>query len=178
MAQFLRPNSTLSTTGTVNIIGASTAHEAIDEITSDTTDRIQQDNTNAIASLSLSAPSTPQSGTCTLRWTAVRVDARSGGTSLSTDGTGIPTLLVIFADYITSTVYADKTTSLPSGNDTYSDSLTFDTSIITDWNSLGVRFDFTRNGGGGNLRHAGTAWIELEIPDPAAAPVTRYILIT
>lgn len=170
MAQFLRPDGTLASTNT-SITGAATIHEAIDETSVSTADSAWSNGIGSFR-VSMTNPSSPGAGTCTIRWNALRHNL--DGTP-STDGGGTPTVAVTLYENGTAISAVTKTTSLPSGSSNVADSLTFNTSSISNWNNVELLFEMTDNGGGPNNRDAGVYWAEIEIPDAA---VTKYYLIT
>lgn len=169
MAQFIRPDSDITTTGFNTSTGA-TFYTLIDEITpSDTDYAWASNNTSATLEVGLGNPgSTPQGGTCTCRY---RIAKTNNGT---VDGTGSvpPTQGFIYEG---ATLVASDVSQSPTGTwTTYN--FTFSTTLVTDFNNLRFLMTVAATGGSpGSRRGAAVSWAELELPDGA---VTRYVLIT
>lgn len=158
MAIFLRPDSNVTQTDFTN------GYTNIDEsIASDADFAYSTNNTAAVLEVGLSNPSgTPGSGTCTVRY---RIAKTNAGT---VDGSG-NSLTVTGALYEGTTLIATDSARTPTGTWT-GYSFTFNTSAVTDWNNLRIRFTTTATGGGPSVRRgAGISWAELETPDALEA---------
>jgi len=176
MAQLLRPDSDITTTGFNTSTGA-TFYTLLDEATrSDTDYAYSSNNTNATLEVGLSDPLVnPDAGTCTLRFTWVKTN------NGSLDGTGSdpPFSIAVYEGAVFVAGLASGT--LQGLELTYSGSwqqtsFTFSTELVTDFTDLRVRYEVSSTGGNPNNRRGmGFSWVELEIPDGA---VTRYVLIT
>lgn len=163
MAQFLRPDSNITQT---NFTGG---FANIDETSANDADfAYGANNTIAVLEVGLSNPSTPQAGTCTVRY---RIAQTNNGVL---DGTG-NTLNITPEVYQATTLIQGGTAQTTSGTwTTYT--FTFNTSAVSDWNNLRLRFTTTASGGSpANRRGGAISWAEIEIPDPI---LTKYYLIT
>jgi hypothetical protein len=152
MPQFLRPDSNITQT---NWTGG---FADIDEATASDADFSYGANNSNSATLEvgLSNPSVPDSGTCTVRWRYAKV---SSGTLSGTGGTVNQTCGV----YQGATLIASSTVT--TGGSWTAGSFTFNTSSISDWTNVRLRFTQTASGGGGNARGSAVSWAEIEIPD-------------
>jgi len=171
MAQFLRPDSDITTTGFNTSTGA-TFYTLLDEATrSDTDYAYSSNNTNATLEVGLSNPlASPDTGTCTLRFTWVKTN----NGSLNGTGSDPPFSISVYEGAVLIASVSDATLSY-SGSWQES-SLTFSTTLVSDFTDIRVRYEVSSTGGNPNNRRGmGFSWVELEIPDGA---VTRYILIT
>lgn len=171
MAQFLRPNSDITTTGFNTSTGA-TFYTLLDEATRDDADYVYStNNTTATLILGLTDPAgTPLAGTCTLRFTWVKTN----NGSLDGGGNNPPASVAVYQGAVV--IDAISLTSLTYSGSWQQLSSTFSTAGITDFTDLRVRIDVDATGGGPALRRGlGFSWVELEIPDAAAK---RYVLIT
>ena len=151
MAQFLRPNST-------NVQGNwSGSHTDVDDVSSDYgATAISVSSTGTAMELGLSSPgSTPNSGTCTLRCDAARLRTNKNAT-----------VVVRVIDATNGTI-ATATHANPGDDGTTPwdvQAPTFNTSQVTDWDTLVVEAECTVNAG----ITAYISWIEVETPDGAA----------
>lgn len=154
MAQFLRPDSTVTQT---NFTGG---FADIDETTASDTDfAYGTNNTAAVLEVGLSDPATtPATGTCTARYRIARTNAGTldgGGNAVTVTG-------AIFQG--TSQVATDTAETATGTWTTYE--FTFNTSAVTNWNDLRFRFTTSASGGAPAARRGGAvSWAELEIPD-------------
>lgn len=155
MAQFLRPISNVTQT---NFTGG---FAEIDESTfSDVDFAYSAVNIIAVLEVGLSTVLTPGAGTRTIRYRL----AQTNGAVV--DGTG-NTVNVTAALYQGTTLIATDTARTTSGTWTQY-SFTPNTSTVTDWSALRLRFTTTASGGGASVRRgAGISWAEMETPDGA-----------
>lgn len=169
MAQFLRPDSDITTTS-FNTSTGSTFYTLLDETSPSDTDYAWADNNaNATLEVGLSNPgATPDSGTCTCRY---RIAKTNNGT---VTGTGSDPLTQGFV-YEGATLIANDVSQTPTGTwTTYS--FTFSSTLVTDFTDLRFRMEVIATGGRpADRRGAAVSWAEIETPDGA---ITRYILIT
>lgn len=165
MAQFLRPDGNITTTGFTG------GFSAIDEATFNDADFAYGANGGGnTLEVSLSNPPvTPASvGNCTVR---TRLAQTNNGVLAATGN----------AVSITVGVYQGTTlifeSSLGSLYDFFSPfTQTFAASLVSDWNDLRIRITDGVNGGSPSGRRGGAiSWAELEVPDPPATPVGRQI---
>lgn len=171
MAQFLRPDSDI-TVSNFNTSTGATFYTLIDEVTRSDADYVySSNNANAELEVGLSNPAaTPDSGTCTLRFTWVKTN---NGT-LSGTGSDPPFTISVYEG--ATLIASDGSPNLSFSGSWQQSSLTFNTSLVTDFNDLRVRFNVSATGGSpANRRGMGFSWVELETPDGA---ITRYVLIT
>jgi len=148
MSQFMRPSADINTGWSCST--GTSRYALIDEATYDDADCIQG-TTDAYQECRLSTPAdTPASGTCTLRYRGKKsttninsftMEVRQGS-SVIASLTTIPATFV-FNQY----------------------TKTFNTSSITDWSDVRVRFTIDVSGVCG----VAVSWVELEIPDPPIA---------
>lgn len=161
MAQFLRPDSTITQTAFTG------GFAEIDETTASDADFAYGDNnTAAVLEVGLSDPSgTPQSGTCTARYRIARTNVGTvdgGGNAVTVTGAIFQGTTQIAAD-------SARTTSGTWTEYTF----TFNTSAVTNWNDLRFRFTTSASGGAPAARRGGAvSWAEVEIPDPLPPDVT------
>lgn len=169
MAQFLRPDSDITTTS-FNTSTGSTFYTLLDEISPSDADYAWSDNNaNATLEVGLSNPgATPESGTCTCRY---RIAKTNNGTVTGT-GSNPPTQGFVYEG---ATLIASDTNRTPTATwTTYS--FTFSTSLVTSFNDLRFRLEVSSTGGRpADRRGSAVSWAEVETPDGA---VTRYVLIT
>lgn len=171
MSQFLRPAQDItvtSFTGTpTNTAG--NRYTNIDEETPSDSDYVYGAGNSSTAQIEVlvNAPGeTPEIGTCTVRWRGAKV---SGSTLDGGGGTVLQTVfLVQGADAIATSSAENLTGSWTSY------SFTFDSSIVTTWNDLRLRFTQTGSGGGPNARGSAASWAEIEVPN-AASPSSEVI---
>lgn len=154
MAQYARPNSTVSAGGWT-AVGAATLHEATDEITPDNdTTYALADSTDTIMELGLSSVTSPGTGTVTFRITA---DA---------NGSTAPERISVYL-YNGSTwsyLFEADTVDLDRTYTTFTDtSLTV--ADFSAFNTLAVRVVVETLAGGEEIR---VTQIEVEFPDEAA----------
>lgn len=173
MAQFMRPNTDI--TATWNTSTGTTHYVLIDEVTQDDADYLwTPDQDNLDDELGLAGPaSTPGAGTCTVRWSHTQVD---GGVVNSTGGNPSTLEVQIVAD-AANIVYTSGAVNTQEGS-WGSGSGTFDSSAITDWDSVQIHLVASGSGGpGGSRRGVGVSWAELEVPDAALQAVipTQFI---
>lgn len=170
MAQFLRPNSDITTT---EIVGSYTA---IDETTSNTSDYLtSNDNTDAVYECGLSSATDPGVNTGHIvRYTIAKAD-----TNVPPSTTGNVQLMQI--DLYQGATFIALVRDLVAVNGWVTSSYTLtgtEADAITNYADLRIRFTMPASGGGspGNRRGGAVAWAEMEIPDAGA--VTRRIFIT
>ena len=171
MAQFLRPDSDITTTSFNTSTGA-TFYTLLDEVTRSDTDYVYSgNNANATLEVGLSNPTvSPDTGTCTLRFTWVKTN----NGALSGTGSNPPFSISVYEGAVLIASVSNATLSY-SGSWQES-SFTFSTALVTDFNDLRVRYEVSATGGSpANRRGMGFSWVELEVPDGAP---TRYVLIT
>jgi hypothetical protein len=157
VAQFLRPDSNVTQSGFTN------GFAAIDEPTASDADfAYGANNTAAVLEVGLSNPSTPGSGTTTVRYRVAKVNAGA----LSGSGS---TITVTCEVYQGTTLIAADTERTATGS-WVGYSFTPDMSGVTDWSDLRLRFTTTAGGGSpANRRGGAVSWAELEAPDPPQA---------
>lgn len=169
MAQLIRPDSDITTTG-FNTSTGTTFYTLLDETSADDADYAwASNNTNATLEVGLQNPAaTPDAGTCTCRY---RIAKTNNGT-LSGTGSDPPTQGFIYEG---ATLIASDVAEVPTGTwTTYS--FTFSTTLVTNFNDLAFRMTVAATGGSpAQRRGAAVSWVEVELPDGA---VTRYVLIT
>jgi len=171
MAQFLRPNSDITTTGFNTSTGA-TFYTLLDEATrSDADCAYASNNTTATLEVGLSDPPvSPDTGTCTLRFTW----AKTNNGSLDGAGSNPPFSISVYEGAVLIASVSNAT--LTYSGSWQESSLTFSTTLVTDFTNLRVRYEVSATGGNPSARRGmGFSWVELEIPDGA---VPRYVLIT
>jgi len=154
MAQFLRPD------GNITQASFTGGFADIDEASpSDADYAYGANNTDATLEVSVSNPAgAPGSGTCTLRW---RIAKTNNGTI---DGSG-SALTVTAAVYEGASAVATGGAETPTGTWTQYN-LTFDASLVADWNDLRIRWVTSASGGSpANRRGGAISWAELEVPD-------------
>lgn len=158
MAQFARPNSTISA-GSWTPVTAATLHEATDDVpstgSSDTDEASSLNNGTDVMVLGLSAVTTPAAGTVTMRWSH-----RKGATGGETIIQQVELLegSTVIANYGPTAIADAATFSI-----TTLDLSTGERDSITDWSNLSVRI--TRTDGGGANRNLRIGAFELETPD-------------
>lgn len=162
MAQFARPNSTIST---ANMISGRDSHTLIDEATASDADSIASvNNTSATWSGGLSAVSDPSSSTGhVLRFRYAKVN---NGTPDSGGSNG--TLSVSLRDSSNLAIAATSDIAVSVGTWTTA-TLTLtptEADSITDYSTLRVQFVFTGGSGSpANRRGVAVSWAEFEVPD-------------
>jgi hypothetical protein len=163
VAQYLRPDSNITQNGVTG------GFADIDETTASDTDyAYSADNTAGTLEVGLSNPSgTPSSGTCTARYRLANIDGGvlgSGGNAV----TITPTL------YQGGSLIASGTdVTAPDAWTTYN--FTFNTSSVTDWTDLRLRWSCNNTGGAVPARRGmGISWAEVEAPD-APSPITLTV---
>lgn len=163
MAQFIRPDSNITQTSFTG------GFAEIDETSpSDADFAYGANNTSAVLEVGLSNPSVPSSGTCTVRYRIAKVN----NGVLSGSGNSVS---ITCAIYEGATLIATDAAQTTTGTWT-TFTFTFDSTLVTDWTDVRLRFTTTASGGSpANRRGGAVSWAEVEIPD---APTTRYILIT
>jgi hypothetical protein len=166
MTQFLRPDSNVTQTTWTN------GFAEIDEVTASDVDFSYGANNTAAATLEvgLTNPTqTPGTGTCTVRWRRAKV---SSGTLSGTGGTVTQTCGVYQgATLITSSTITTTGTWTES-------TFTFQTSSVTNWNDLRLRFTQSASGGGGNARGSAVSWAVIEVPDASIDCTTATYSLT
>lgn len=158
MAAFLRPDSNITQTEFTG------GFAEIDEATASDSDlAYSTNNADATLEVGLSNPSgTPTSGTCTVRY---RIAKTNNG---SVDGGGNAVTVTAYAFEGSTQIAADSTRTADGTWTQYS--FTFNTSAVSNWNDLRLRFVVSKSGGGPSARRgAGISWAELETPDPPTA---------
>ena len=161
MAQFARPDSNVTNTGTGGFAD-------LDESSpSDADYWFGDNNTVAEIEVGLSDISAPDAGTCTVRW---RIAKTNAGT---VDGSG--NALTMTARLLQGTTQiATSAAETPTGTWT-SYSFTFDPTSVSDWTDLRVEVTTTGSGGSpANRRGGAVSWVEVETPD-AQPPTTTVI---
>lgn len=165
MAQFLRPDSTITQTnwtdgGFAEINGASA---------NDATRAFSQslgNNGTARLEVGLSDPAgKPGGGTTTFRFRIAK--GTVSGSTLTLDAAG-RTVTITPSVYQGGTLIAAGSAETATGTWTTFD-FTPDMSSVTDWNDVRMRFDILVTGGGAaSANRAGAiSWAELEAPDPS-----------
>lgn len=160
MAQFLRPDGDLTTTGMTG------GYAVIDEVAASDADfAYGGDGGGNVLEVSLSDPSaTPSAGTTTVRFRLAEID---GGSLGSGNGNANPITIEVFEG---ATQRASTTRSPGGAWTTYN--WTPDLSGVSDWNNLRLRFSDSSHGGNPNNRRAmGISWAEVETPD-GQTPIT------
>ena len=154
MAQTLRPDSTVTQGSWAGQDAGTSLHTYVDEVSASDADYLMSaDNVNTTCELGLADPgSTPNSGTCTVRyrWAAGRTGKSLTlqahlyeGATLRQSGTAHSTPATSFVDASFTFTYGD----------------------ISDWTDLRLRFTTSNNGGGG--QDGRISWTEVEVPDGA-----------
>jgi len=170
MAQFLRPDGDITTTG----VGGGTFASIDEEVASDSDFVWTDDNTAAVYEVSLSNVTDP--GTDSGHILRYRVSKADGGVPNNNSGS-VVTLNVELYQGATQIQLIENTLALGLWADR---SLAFTPafiSSITDYTDLRLRFTCTNSGGSpANRRGMAISWTELEVPDPPA-PSTRRIMI-
>lgn len=166
MAQFLRPDSNVTQTSFTG------GFAEIDESTASDADfAYGANNSAAVLEVGLSNPSTPSAGTCTVRY---RIAKTNAGT---VDGAG-NACTVTAEVYQGGTQIATDTAQTATGTWTQY-SFTFNTSAVSNWTDLRLRFTTSASGGSpANRRGGAVSWAEIEIPDilpPATEAVVDVI---
>lgn len=173
MAQFMRPNTDI--TATWNTSTGTTHYVLIDEETAVDSDYVvTPDQQNLTDEMGLSGPaSTPGSGTCTVRWRETQAD----GEVVNSSGGNASTLEVQIVADTANTVYTSGAIATTEG--AWGDrNGTFDSSAISDWDSVRIHLVATGSGGPGpSRRGVAVSWAELEVPDGAFQAVipTQFI---
>lgn len=173
MAQFMRPNADITLTWSTST--GTTHYTLIDEVTAVDTDYLwTPDQANLDDELGLAGPTvTPGAGTCTVRWRETQAD---GGVVNSTGGNPSTLVVQIVAD--TANIVYDSG-SLATTEGAWGDrSGTFDSSAISNWNSVQIHLVATGSGGPATSRRGvAVSWAELEVPNGAFQPVipTQFI---
>ena len=164
MAQFLRPDGNITQTSFTG------GFAEIDEATASDADfAYGANNTAATLEVSLTNPSgTPAAGTTTFRY---RVGKTNNGTL---DGAG--NAVTVTASLVQgTTVLASDAARTATGTWT-GYSFAPDTSGVTDWNDLRLRFVTSASGGSpANRRGGAVSWTELETPNAAPAPTVVVV---
>lgn len=158
MAQFLRPDSTVTATSFTN------GFAAIDEsAASDADFAYGANNIAAVLEVGLSNPGgTPGSGTTTVRY---RIAKTKTGV---VDGTG-NSCTVTAALYQGTTLIAADTARTATGTWTEY-SWAPNVGSVSDWNDLRLRFTTSASGGtSANRRGGAVSWAEIEAPDAQSA---------
>jgi hypothetical protein len=158
VAQFLRPDSTVTADGFTN------GHAAIDEaIASDADFAYGANNTAAVLEVGLSNPTgTPASGTTMVRYRHAKVNSGA----LSGSGSSVTVTAEIYQG--ASLIASDAAQT--AGGSWTARSWTPDMSGVTDWTDLRLRFTTSSSGGSpANRRGGAVSWAELEVPDPQQA---------
>ena len=158
MAQFLRPD------GTVTATGFTGGFADIDEATASDADFAYGANGGAnVLEVSLSDPAGyPGAGTTTVRYRVAKVN----GGVLDNAGNAVTGTVELYQG--AALISADTGRTLTSTWTAYS--WTPNVSGVTDWNDLRLRFTDSSNGGAVSGRRAGAiSWAELEAPEGAAA---------
>ena len=158
--QYARPSSTVST-GNYLPVGAPTLHEAVDEVTANTSDYITSANTNEEAHLGLGGVTDPNSSSSHIMRARVNGQERAGQTVQirlyeNSGGTLIATFPIATA---ARRAWEDFSYTL-SGAEADS---------ITDYSDLSIRVTNTT----AQNRDLWVSWFEMEVPDPvsASAPI-------
>lgn len=161
MAQFMRPNTDITATWSTST--GTTHYTLIDEATAVDSDYLwTPDQDNLDDEMGLAGPaSTPGSGTCTVRWRETQTD---GGVVNSSGGNASTLEVQIVAD-TANIVYTSGAVATTEGS--WGDrSGTFDSSAITDWDSVQIHLVAVGSGGPvANRRGVAVSWAELEVPD-------------
>ena len=158
MAQFLRPDSTVTATSFTG------GFADIDETTASDADfAFTPDASAGTLEVGLLNPTgTPGAGSTTIRY---RLGKSNDGV-LDQAGTGQPTCTVSLVQG--TTILTSDTLRTVSGLTDYTWS-SVDTSGVTDWNDVRLRFVAGSSGGNPtNRRGLAVIWAELEAPEPAA----------
>jgi hypothetical protein len=164
MAQFLRPDSDVTTTNWTRSTGTNSYFTYIDEVVADSTDYVQTQIQAANFEVGLSNPTTPLNAGNHI----VRVRAWSLGSGAAERHTvlllqGTTTIATpVNNATLTRTTPTTTTYTLTSG----------EVAAITDYTNLRLRFSAGTLAAGETYR---VGWAELEVPN---ATTTRYILIT
>lgn len=168
MAQFIRPDSNITQTSFTG------GFADIDETSASDADfAFGANGTLAVLEVGMSNPGgTPDSGTCTVRW---RIAKTNSGTVNNTGNSVTITPLVLQGSTEIQSATAETATSTWT---TYT--FTFSSSAISDWTDVRLRFTISTTTGGSpsNRRGGAISWAEIEAPDPAPPPVTRYVFIS
>ena len=164
MAQTLRPTSDATNTGTGGF-------GDIDEASASDADFWWGDNNVAeTLEVHVGDPTTPLSGTCTVRY---RIAKTNAGT---VDGGGN-------AVTVTAEVYEGATQQATDSAQTATGSwtpyeFTFAASAVTDWTDVRLRFTTSASGGSpANRRGGAVSWAELETPDPSSGHRPRAFAV-
>lgn len=160
MAQFMRPNSNITTTNWTN------GFNEVDEVSADDSDLAYSTiNTVATLEMGLSDPSTPDTGTCTVSYRIAKTDNLG-----NVDGAGNSLTVTATVLEGASTIATDSARTPDGTWTTYT--FTFSTGSVSDWTDLRLQFVTTASGGApGNRRGCGLSWTQIAIPDaPASSP--------
>ena len=159
MAQFLRPDSTVTATDFTG------GFADIDEATFSDADAAYSADRSAGATLEvgLSDPAaTPGTGTCTVRYRHAQVD---GGVYPSSGGTAVGIICYVYEG---ATLLVTDTSQTANEGAFLERSFTFDASLVTDWNNLRLRWVTSGGTGAPASRRGGAiSWAEVEVPDGA-----------
>jgi hypothetical protein len=162
MTQFLRPESNITQT---NWNGG---FADIDEVTPDDSDFSYGNNNsnNARLEVLLSSVPQPDSGTVTVRWRHAKVN---NGTLNGAGGNPTQTCSILQGSTQLTTLQVTPGGSWTEAN------FTLNTSAVSDWSNLRLRWVQSGSGGGSNARGTAVSWAEVEAP---GIPATRYVFIT
>jgi prepilin-type N-terminal cleavage/methylation domain-containing protein len=113
---------------------------------------------------------TPLDGTVKFRYTIARTNSTgspSGGSAVTADTQLLQGTTVLAEDL-----------AKALGNSWTTNTLTFDTTQVTDWNDLWVRFKVYGGGTGGGARGGGIAWAEVELPNGGSGYQDYFVFST
>jgi hypothetical protein len=167
MAQFIRPDSNITQSSFTG------GFADIDEVTPNDSDyAYSANNANAVLEVGLSDPAAiPASGTCTVRW---RIAKTNNGT---VNGSGAIIDVTPSFRQGGSEIQGASSQSATGTWTTYE--FTFESTSVSDWTDLSLRFSVPSTGGPpANRRGGAISWAEVEIPDPPPPVLTRYVLLT
>jgi len=175
MAQFLRPNSEITSTSVTN------DYTAINEATADNTDYIYGvNNTNSEYEAGLSSANDPNVHTGhIIRWRHAQADSDAGTPAPSSGGTATSHTVELYqGTTLIATAASNLTTSEGSFADASYTLSTTEASNITDYSALRIYFYLDGSGGApANRRSVAISWMEMEIPDGQIVETKRRVFI-
>lgn len=162
MAQFLRPDSNVTQTAFTG------GFADIDEASfSDADFAYSTDKLAGVLEVGLTNPAVepgpPGAGTCTVRFRWAKVD---GGVYPGTGGSDPTATMEVYEG--TTQIAAGPAAATPP--DAWAEvSYTFDSTLVTDWTNVRLRYSVSATGGStANARGGAVSWAEIEVPDGVA----------